>query len=262
MSEVKQDERTANFTSSKISDLTTGGTRPMTPEEKKVFQEAGGDKRKKNCFDYGKPFYSYIKTKRRERAVGRSLDNEARANSLDWGNLCEKISHEDPKLLGLEYELVSKTRYKHKSLPWSGMPDEIVRTKKPKVSDIKCPFTLISFLDIYEAIDEADKKEYAEILKAVKPEWYWQLISNSILTDINTCELILFMPKRSRLEEIRKASEFSGKYYFHNKSDFELPWTADNSDIPEITKITFEAPGEDKKHLIERVTLATELLNK
>jgi len=243
MSELKQDERTANFTSSKIVALTKDGT--------------GKDKQGNKL--PGKPFFTYVNAKIGEKLVGRSLDNEARANPLDWGNLCEQIAHDQDEV-GLEYELTSKTRYKHKTLPWSGMPDHKVQERK--VTDIKCPFTLISFLEVYTAIKESKSEDYAETLKSSNDKWYWQLISNSILTGINTCELILFMPKRSMLYDIRVASEFSGKYYFHLKDDFELPWTADDSPVPVITKIEFEAPEDDKNHLIERVSLAANLLNK
>ena len=228
MKDQKQDERKANFTSSAISALLSNG-------------------RKKG--EFGKPFTTYVNEKKAEAMFGRSLTNEARATSLDWGNLCESIAHEQ---LGLEYSLVSKDRFKHATLPWSGMPDGIVNNEK--VTDIKCPFTLGSFYNLIQA-------KSGEDLKRIKPEYYWQLISNAVLTGINTCELILFMPKRSMLDEIRKASQESGKYYFHHKNDFEMPWTSDESGVPTITKIKFEAPEEDKAELIYRVEEATKILN-
>lgn len=239
--EIKEDERTANFTSSKIFNLAIDG--------RKAGEPASG-------------FYTYVDEKRFEAMAGRSLQNEARANALDWGNLCEAIAHEE---LGLEYQLVSKIRYKHASLPWSGMPDGLVGTEK--VTDIKSPWTLKSFLMVYDFIFKTgevkpNETTVAELLKKIKKEWYWQLISNSVLTEINTCELIMFMPKRKQIEEIQKASAESGKYYFHTKSIDELPWLADDSKIPSIVKITFEAPKEDQDKLIERVSLATNLLNK
>jgi len=241
MNEQKQDERAANFTSSEIWKLAVDGRKKGEPSAN---------------------FYTYVDEKRYEKIAGRSLQNEARANSLDWGNLCEQIAHNQ---LGLEYELISKTRYKHPTLPWSGMPDGIVNGKK--ITDMKCPFTLKSFLSIYDSIFVTGKivpevTTVADLLKQAKREYYWQLISNAILTEINTCELILFMPKRSMLEEIKKASEESGKYYFHLKDDYELPWTSDDKPIDSIIKIEFEVPEADNNHLIERVVLASNLLNK
>lgn len=259
MKEEIKDERKAYFTSSKIHMLMTDGSRPMTPEEKQIFQDNGGDKRKKNCFDYGKPFYTYVQSKIFERMVGRSLNNEARAKSLDWGYLCEQIAHDE---IGLEYQLVSKKRYTHLDLAWSGMPDGIVESEDNRVvTDIKCPFTLNSFMSLYYLIYDSNPDTWAEVLKENKPEWYWQLISNSILANASICELILFMPKRSMLQEIRLESEKSGKYYFHKKDDYELPWTADESFIDTVTYIRFDAPKEDQEALTARVEAADKLLN-
>lgn len=227
--EIIIDERLGQFTSSRIGDLMTNG-------------RAAGS--------VGKPFDTYVQEKKWELMAGRSLQSEVKnAPPLNWGNLCESIAH---SRLGLEYQLVSKTRYKHEFLPWSGMPDGLVNDKI--VTDIKCPWTLGSFMKQRE-ITNVDQ------MKKISPGYYWQLISNAILTKIYTCELILFMPKRSSLDEIRTESANHDNYYFHTKGDFELPWTADESNIPEITKISFEAPLEDCEALTERVEMATKQLN-
>jgi hypothetical protein len=223
-----EDERKANFTSSSIWRLAVPGRKNGEPSAN---------------------FYSYVEEKKAEIIAGRTLSNEARSTSLDWGNMCESLAQ----------------RYKHEDLPWSGMPDGL---KGPDVvTDIKSPWTLASFMAVYMPIFHTGKIKpeettVSELLKKSKKEWYWQLISNSILTKRTVCELILFMPKRKLLEEIRAISQNSGKYYFHNKTDFELPWTSENSEINTITKIQFEAPEADVQHLKERVQLAANLLNK
>lgn len=245
-------DRAGNFSSSNIYRLCTDGSRPMTPEEKQEFVDAGGDKRKKNTWDYGASFYSYVKEKKREILAGRQVDNESKANASDWGNMCEAIVHE---MLPISYQLVNNDRYKHPDLPWTGAPDEIAG--ELLVGDIKSPFTLTSFLDVYEVLSYEDM---ADALKNVKPEWYWQLISNSILTERPWCELILFMPKKSMIKElIFEHSERSG-YWFHNKSEKSLPWTAEDSDIPALSRIPFIAPNEDIEFLTDRVRAATKLL--
>lgn len=196
----------------------------------------------------GASFGTYVTEKKREIETGRYIQNESSSKPTDWGNMCEPIVHD---MLGLEYSMVSKTRFTHKTLPWSGMPDEIVGGKK--VSDIKCPWTLTSFMDAYETCNDW------ELFKKAKKEWYWQLISNACLTGIDYCELILFMPKFKRLPDIKKESAHNG-YFFHNLADEALPWTSDKSDIPEITYIRFTASEEDKEFLTDRITLAAEEL--
>ena len=219
-------ERLGNFTSSGISALMKNGRKKGEP---------------------GAAFHNYVKEKRRERLLGRSMSKEATAAPLDWGNLCEQIAHDH---IGLEYELVSKKRYKMAELPWSGMPDGLAGKKT--VTDIKCPWTLTSFMDMVEC-------KTGEDLKAAKPEYYWQLISNAILTERYSCELIVFMPKLAMMEEIKEASKEQG-YFFHMKDDGALPWLPDACDIDVITKIKFEATAEDCNALTERVEMAAKLL--
>jgi hypothetical protein len=218
--------RLGNFTSSGISALMKNG-------------------RKKG--EAGAGFYTYVKEKRRERKLGRSMAKDATGASLDWGNLCESIANDH---ISVDYKLVSQQRYKHDSLPWSGMPDGLKGSDV--VTDIKCPWTMTSFMDMVEC-------KTGEDLKAVKPEYYWQLISNAILTKRYSCELIVFMPKLCMLEEIKTASKEQG-YFFHMKDDGALPWLPDDCEINVITKIKFEASVEDCNALTERVEMAAKLL--
>lgn len=230
-----EDERLGNFTSSQISALCTNG-------------KAKGS--------IGKPFLTYVNEKRNEIRAGRSLSGEAKSSSLDWGNMLESFAHD---LLPIDYELISRDRFKHPFLPWSGMPDG--KIKDELVTDIKCPFTLTSFFKLLEAFEECEKFESYEPLKKASPEYFWQLVSNSELTGIEECELILFMPKFSMLGEIRDLSVFDNRsYWFHTKSDLEMPWTSDESEIKAITKYRFTPNQEDRDFLNERVESAAKLL--
>lgn len=218
-----QESRIGLFSSSKIWMLATNG------------RKSG---------DIGAPFNTYVKEKQRERKAGRSIQNQARSKETDWGNLCESIAFD---LLGLEYTRTDKIRYFHPDFDSCGVPDLV--QGKEKVCDIKCPFTLTSFFDMYESKD----------LKADKKEYYWQLVHNAILTGAKQCELILFMPKRSRIASIQEESAMYG-YRFNYMEEDELPWTADEKEVPEITKIVFEPPKEDIDFLCERLALASKLL--
>lgn len=222
------DPRKANFTSSSIHMLCSNGTAKGT---------------------LGKPFFTYVEEKRNELLAGRSLTNEADANSTAWGKCCEQIAHEQEEI-GLEYRLDPDHRYKHPVYPWSGAPDGDIPEKV--VTDIKSPWTLTSFFTIYN-------NRTMEGLKKEKKEWYWQLLSNHILTGLPECELNVFMPKRSMLDRIRERSEELG-FWFHKKSDYEMPWTADDSPIPVITKIRFTPPVEDVEFMTNRIQAASKCL--
>ena len=205
---------------------------------------------------YGVPFYSLVKEKRRERRAGQSMGNDARHTPADWGNMCESIAHEH---LPLDYQLVSNDgRLYHELLPWCGVPDGF--KDEDTVTDIKCPFTLTSFFNILEAVEGLEPDGIAAALLEACEEYFWQLISNAILSNRSKCELILFMPKKSMIEDIQQVSKDSDLYWFHMKNVNEMPWTADDSDIPVITIIKFDATDELKKQLTDRVEAASELL--
>jgi hypothetical protein len=243
---MKDQNRTGNFSSSGISALMKNG---------------------KGAGSLGVPFYTYVNEKRREKRAGRSVSNQARATPTDWGNMCEKIAHD---YLPLDYKLVSnddRLYYRNEveegifeHLPWCGVPDGY--KDEDTVTDIKCMWTLTSFFNILEAVEGVAPELIGENLKKECPEYYWQLISNAILSGRTKCELILFMPKKSMIDEIKLVSLESEKYYFHTKTEDEMPWTSDESDIPVITIIKFDASDEDKAALTERVNEATKLLNK
>lgn len=230
------EKRTGNFTSSSIYMLASCGN---------------------NKDSIGAPFFTYVKEKRREIRVGRSIQNDSISSPTEWGDMCEQYIIEK---LPLEYNIDSEKRYYHESLPWNGAPDGIKNTDKKVSLDIKSPFTLTSFMDTIE-IFEMDNIELG--LKKGKKDWYWQAVSNMILSESISCEQIIFMPERSDLEELREFSYENG-YKFHTeffRDDYRLPWTADYSEFKSITHIPFNPPQEDVDFLIKRVELATKCLN-
>lgn len=227
--------RVGNFSSSEIWKLTTNGRKKDEP---------------------GKPFFTYIKQKRQERRLGKSLRQETNARSTNWGKFVEKRAFD---LLSLDYKLVSKDRYQHDELKcWTGMPDSI---RDNIVGDIKCPWTLESFMDLYETLESRD----VEVLKSSNREYYWQLVSNAILTVCDKAELIIYAPYVSEIEEIRNmAADYDGD---QNKIAFiewagndELPLIPDDSEIKNLIKFEFTVPESDKELLYNRVKEAHKLL--
>jgi hypothetical protein len=213
-------QRVGNFTSSMIYQLMSNG-------------------RAKGSF--GKPFDTYAKEKAMEELIGRDLTGEAIADPLDWGNLCEAFAYD--QIEDLSYNLVSKDRYYHLDLPWSGMPDLL---NDDTVGDIKCPWTLKSFIELSSAED----------LKEASPQYYWQLVSNAILCNKSKAKLFLFMPKKEQIKEVIKLAEDTDSRIKY-KSINQLPYLPDESKISSLQVISFDIPDEDKEALTERVEAAT-----
>lgn len=236
---VNNTARVGNFTSSEIGALMSSG---------------------KQIHGFGAPAINYIKEKNFERKLGRAISADTNARPLSWGKLLEKRAFD---LLGLEYILCSHETIVHPLIPfWSGSPD--AKKDDGTVCDVKCPVTLKSFCILSECntIEEVrqnhDKGE----------EYYWQLVSNAVLTGSNKAELIVYMPYQKELQEIRDLTfqvidpqEVYKYYWIANANDEELPYLPDNCFYKNMRVISFDVSDEDKNALTERVKLAGTLLN-
>lgn len=249
MSITTNEPRIGNFTSSEIHNLMANG-------------------RKKG--EMGKPALTYIEEKNMERRLGRSLDNEINARSLTWGQLIEKRVFE---LLGTEYQLVSQETMTHKLFNfWAGSPDANKYDEGKTVVDIKSPLTLKSFCKLVNPLyDGLSGIEAINLVRENHPQgedYYWQLVSNSILTESKFAELIIYVPYLSELQAIRTfASEYdiesSYRYYWvTNAQDEELPYLLDDGFYKNINVIRFEVPESDKQELTNRVIQASGMLKR
>ena len=224
--------RTGDFTSSSIHKLCANGKGSALPVS----------------------FNSYVKEKARETVSGRELSNEARSVELEWGNLCEPLVFDMLSEQDINYKdnLDDKIRHHHPDLPWSGAADYF--KNDDLVGDIKSPFTLASWYDQTEWITP-------ELMKKHKKEYYWQLVSNSILSNRPIAEKTLFMPKQSRISSImERAIDIDS--FIQYKEYSQIPWHHDNSIAPELFKIQFEVPKDDIDLALERVTLASVMKKK
>ena len=245
--------RIGNFTSSEIAALMT------TSKDGKSF---------------GKPALTYIEEKNMERRLGRSLDSEQSAHPLTWGKLIEKRVFD---LLGLEYTLTSQETVQHPTIScWSGSQDGNKFDEGRTVIDIKCPITLKSFCQlvdgIYQCKNSLGVADGNMIIAGVREnhkdgeKYYWQLVSNAILTDSKYAELIVYVPYKSELEAIRElANNYDGadqrKYAWINfAEDNELPYLIEGGYYKNLNIITFLVPEEDKILLTEKVLAAQKLL--
>ena len=151
----------------------------------------------------------------------------------------------------------SKKRYRHESIPnWTGAPDN---KGLLFVGDIKCPFTLASFCCAVDAFGDIKK------LKDKKPEHYWQLISNAILTGKNLVELVIYAPYLYELEAIRKmVNTYEGNpsevSWIQYADDDELPYLIEGGQYKNLNTFRFIPPAEDILFLTESVKMANLLL--
>jgi hypothetical protein len=202
---------------------------------------------------FGKPALTYIEECNMERRLGRALTKDSNAKPLSWGRLVEKRVF---NLLGIEYTLCSQETLLHPTIScWGGTPDA---TKKETVADIKCPHTLKSFCELVACKTPEELRDNHKDGE----KYYWQLVSNSILTKSKYGELIVYCPYKSELDEIRMSVDGNTKYYWvWGSEDEELPYLPDGGYYKNLNKLLFEVPVKDKLYLHSRVeTAAKELI--
>jgi hypothetical protein len=230
--------RVATFSSSSIHNLLSKGRGNFSIE------------------NIGKPFTTYVEEKVMEKNLERSLSSENSARPTAWGTLVEE--HAFSKM-GLEYSLVSKERF-YKGDYWSGMPDLIT----PEiVGDIKCPWTLKGFCKLVKSMNEG-----VESFKDNHPEYYWQLVSNSILCKRDKAMIVCYVPYKEDLEDIRQLAEdhmgdLNNRFSFIQwADDEELPYLIEGNKYNDINVMEFDVPESDKNILTMRVAMAVKEFKK
>jgi hypothetical protein len=272
--------RLGNFTSSDIVRLTGVGKREMTSQELANRPKSGPGSSAKLIEDPGlltDTAMEYILEKNMERRLERSLDTEGSARPLSWGKICEKQCFE---VLPTSYKLSSDITFDHPTIPfWKGSPDSFCYDQSGTpimVDDIKSPITMKSFCNLVDNFMEygdggraihairngwTDKKGFARKPHPDGEKYYWQLVSNSCITGIDTAELIVYMPYLSELEKIREIirnlDENQNPYGWINWSqDNELPHIPDGGYYKNITIIKFDVPFADQQLLKNKIILA------
>lgn len=208
----------------------------------------------RNKKDFGDAALKYIKQKKQERRLGRYISPQVHARPLDWGNICEPVVFD--KLL-----MWSKGSYKkHDQIDcWSEENDII---KQGETGDIKSPYTLESFCNLYEALDIDDNEEMIKALKSLTDgyKYYWQLVSSSILEGVSCASLVVFMPYKEELKEVREKAAEMDITWLNYMTDEELPYLIKGEGYKHIFERSFEVPRDDKAFLIKQVRKAEKLL--
>lgn len=214
----------------------------------------------------GKPseaYYTYIKKKMYERALGRSVDMGKKSQSMTMGSFLEKYVHFN---LPNEYQLMNKKSIVHPKYSfWCGAVDFIV--PEVKVSELKC-FEPENFASYTLALMTRD----TEKIKAEHPKEFWQIVGNATINNTPLGEGMTFMPYESEMEQLREMMqdveylnsvglELKDLYWIHEKPNSELAVLPDDSKFKNLNIYDFEIPINDKLFLTKRVLDANKLLN-
>lgn len=234
--------RVGNFTSSEVAALMKEGRKAGT---------------------FGAPALTYIEEKNMERRLLRSIGTEVGSRSTTWGNLVELAAF---SRLSTEYKLRSDETIQHQSIEfWTGTPDLEKFSDDPTLPEIKCPHTLKSFCQLVDPIYNG--KTGIEAMNAIREnhksgeDYYWQIVSNAIITGCTFGELIVYAPYQKDLEKIRQFAERSDKFkWVGYAQDEDLPYLIEGAKYKDLNIITFEIPQDDKDRLTQRVLEAGKML--
>lgn len=268
------------ITSSEIYQLLSMGKRDMTDAELAEYKIANPKSRAKTIETWpGEAAVKYILDTKREQRIGRSLDNESSARPLLWGNLVEPYAFDQ---LGMEYIYSSQETINHPFIKrYKGTPDGKKEDEGGTTVEMKCPWTITSFCQLIEPLYEGltgmdamnalrdgyrDKDGLWHKPHADGEKFYQQCISNSILQKTKHCELVIFLPYYSQLQDImdlanQKDGFEASKYYFvANAVDGDLPSIPDDGFYKNLNIIRFDPPEQDKSHMITIIKKAEKYL--
>lgn len=236
LTDEQKSNRWGNFTSSGIGDLMTNA---------------------KKAGELSSKALQYIAERNMERRLGRGLGHDATSYATSWGHLVEQVAFDAITSLG--YKLCSDETVKHTKINcWMGSPDGYGDDKET-VFDIKCPWTMKSFCQL------ADCKTPADLLNAndFSYKYYWQLVSNAILTKSKYAELIVYCPYRDELDAIRERAKTLGDHEYQfvtYATDYKLPYLNRGGHYKNLNILRWEVSEADKSALTARVIEASEKL--
>lgn len=209
---------------------------------------------------------TYIEERNIERMLLRSLDKEENARTLTWGKLCEQHLNNTVELLGLNYQAMGDITKVHPDYDyWSGSSDGVFEDEDIErgISEIKCPFTMKSFVAFALAIETGKIEEVRKVKvgsKKVGEDYYWQMVSNACIEGVDWAELIVYCPFKMEIpfiQETASGMEDLNAYAWVNFAKEEsLPYLNEGGRFKNINKIRFKVPESDKKKLEEAVVIA------
>jgi hypothetical protein len=202
-------------------------------------------------------FETYLEECNMERELMRSVDKEENARQLTWGKLCETYLFGNYSLLGLGYRASGDKTRVHKYYNWwSGSEDGEFEDDVKGVLELKCPYTVKSFYKFSKAIKTGSIEAVRDVKIGTSKDgekYYWQMVSNACLLDVDYAEFCVYMPFEIELDAIREASSFMDNlndYAWVNWSNNDqLPHLKVNGVLPNLSKLRFKVPQKDKDAL-------------
>lgn len=215
--------------------------------------------------DFGEKSLTYIKEKKFERKLKRSINIDTSTRPTVWGKYLESIVFEK---LPLTYRYIFDETFTHPLYNfWCGSPD-LDNENENVVSDIKCPQPK-AFAELIENLTKAIELNDISIFKKEHEEYYWQLVSNACIKGRKFIELIVYMPYLSDLQSIKESVEKADleepwKYRFIQESlNCELPYLPNDSEYKDLNIFRFELNIEDALFLETQIKKAeNKLTNK
>lgn len=222
---------------------------------------------------FGVPAIRYIMETNDERMLGQPIDLEVEARPLGWGKLLEPMVHD---LLGLDYTFTSDVTDLHPTIPYSaGSKDGTHEHPTERaIIDYKAPLTKTSFValvrPLYHGMEGLEAMyairdgynyngfEYPPHTDGVK--YYWQLVDNGIINDVDYAELIIFMPYKSQLLEVGNLAGDDARYNWIKYYPESVPCLNDDGLFKNINIIRFKIPQADKDFLTEQILKGGEML--
>lgn len=203
---------------------------------------------------FGKPALTYIQEKKMELRLGRALNTDASSRPAQWGSFVEQFCHDTQ--IGLNWTLCSEERLAHTEISnWTGAPD-LIDYESDTVGDIKSP-QLKNFCELSDICLAGDVFELRESF----PEYFFQLVSNAILTNTKHAQLFVFCPYQYELDAIRELALESDDYkWIYYAKDKELPYLVEGGYYKNLNTLRFAVTDEMREELTNRVKLAVEML--
>jgi hypothetical protein len=203
----------------------------------------------------GKPFFEYVAEIKHQRKLKRALSSGGGSYATDWGNLCEEWLLSN--YLTLDYVPSHKNFIMHPTIQgWGGTPDY---TRGEIVGDIKSP-QLKAFCQLNEI-------KTGEELKANQKDYYWQLVSNAVLTGATKCELLVFCPSYEMMLQI---VQYNNNKAIQGFAEWQMPplrwlewaevgtlaYLPEGAEYEPIHRIEFDLDPVDVAMLTSRIMLA------
>lgn len=197
---------------------------------------------------------AYIQEKLMEIVLGRGADKDSNARPLTWGKICERLVFQDPDIISLEYAREGAIQIVHPTLPWSGSRDGL--KSRETVFDLKCPYTVKSWFDFYRC------NTIEDVIANHKDgeKYFWQLVSNAILSGVTKAQLVVFMPYQSQLDAIRELAQGTadGDYFWITYAkDEDMPYLTDGCGLSNVKHIEFDVTPDMIAALTSRVEIAS-----